>query len=108
MHPAKPQGKSDNQQSSCNQGSCCAGTKQPAEQGQLIFLNGGDRELFDRITPLLDVMGKAKFYLGPVSTGSTHCSVCTRIRVGTVHPSLVPLSIGAAAIRWGPMSWDDG
>ena len=42
------------------------GTKQPAEKGQLIFLNGGDKELFDRFAPLLDVMGKAKFYLGPV------------------------------------------
>ena len=42
------------------------GTKQPAEKGQLIFLNGGDRELFDRFAAPLDVMGKAKFYLGPV------------------------------------------
>ena len=96
MHPAKPQGRSDNPQSSCNQGSCCAGTKQPAEQGQLIFLNGGDRELFDRITPLMDVMGKAKFYLGPVRTGTAHCSVCTGIRFGTVHSSLVSLSIGSS------------
>ena len=26
----------------------CTGTKQPTEKGQLIFLNGGDRELFDK------------------------------------------------------------
>ena len=43
-----------------------SGTKQPAEKGQLIFVCGGDKELFERSTPLLDVMGKAKFYLGPV------------------------------------------
>ena len=44
-----------------------SGTKQPAEKGQLIFVCGGDKELYERATPLLDVMGKAKFYLGPVS-----------------------------------------
>ena len=43
-----------------------SGSKQPAEQGTLIFLCGGDQALFDRAGPLLDVMGKAKLYLGKV------------------------------------------
>ena len=63
-----------------------AGTKQPAEKGQLIFLNGGDKELFDRFAPCLDVMGKAKFYLGAVRTG-TQITQCLKmnalIRSGT-------------------------
>ncbi len=36
-------------------------------QGALIFLCGGDKELYDYASPLLDVMGKAKFFLGEVS-----------------------------------------
>ena len=28
---------------------------------------GGDKELYERAMPLLDVVGKAKIYLGPVS-----------------------------------------
>jgi len=36
-------------------------------QGALIFLCGGDQELFEYASPLLDVMGKAKFFLGEVS-----------------------------------------
>ena len=42
------------------------GSKQPAEQGNLVFLCGGDKALFDKCAPLLDVMGKAKFFLGEV------------------------------------------
>jgi glyoxylate/succinic semialdehyde reductase len=45
-----------------------SGSKGPAEQGTLIFLTGGDQELFDRSSPLLDVMGKAKFFLGQASS----------------------------------------
>ena len=47
-----------------------SGSKQPAEQGQLIFLCGGHRELFDNSIPLLEVMGKAHFFLGKVGNGA--------------------------------------
>ena len=43
-----------------------SGTKGPAEQGKLMFLTSGDRALFERAAPLLDVMGKASFFLGEV------------------------------------------
>lgn len=42
----------------------------PAETGQLIFLCGGSAEIFERVSPALDVMGKAKFLFGPVGKGS--------------------------------------
>ena len=45
-----------------------SGSKAPAEQGTLIFLCGGDKALFDRSADLLDVMGKAKLFLGQVWT----------------------------------------
>ena len=47
-----------------------SGSKQPAEQGALIFLCGGDQALFDKAGPLLDVMGKAKLFLGNVRSPS--------------------------------------
>ena len=43
-----------------------SGSKAPAEQGTLIFLCGGDEALFERSADLLDVMGKAKLFLGQV------------------------------------------
>lgn len=51
-----------------------SGSKGPAEQGTLIFLAGGDQELFELSGPLLDVMGKAKFYLGQASLLRLHHS----------------------------------
>eukprot|EP00850_Spirogloea_muscicola_P005837 SM000027S09618 [mRNA] locus=s27:384585:387249:- [translate_table: standard] len=47
-----------------------SGSKKPAEDGTLIFLTGGDRELFDEASPALDVMGKSSFFLGEVGKGA--------------------------------------
>jgi len=49
-----------------------SGSKVPAETGQLIFLCGGDEDVFKNevVSQSLDAMGKAKFYFGPVGQGS--------------------------------------
>ncbi|KAK9755959.1 hypothetical protein RND81_01G062700 [Saponaria officinalis] len=47
-----------------------SGSKKPAEDGQLIFLTAGDQSLFEKVSPLLDIMGKSKFYLGDVGNGA--------------------------------------
>lgn len=47
-----------------------SGSKGPAEQGTLIFLTAGDKALYDASGPLLDVMGKASFFLGDVGAGA--------------------------------------
>ncbi|KAG2500279.1 hypothetical protein HYH03_001857 [Edaphochlamys debaryana] len=47
-----------------------SGSKGPAEQGKLIFLTAGDQALFDAVGPALDVMGKAKFFLGEEGAGA--------------------------------------
>ena len=56
-----------------------SGSKVPAEQGQLIFLCGGDKQLFDReeTQTALSLMGKKSFYLGKVGNG-TKMKVCSR------------------------------
>lgn len=56
-----------------------SGSKQPAEQGQLIFLCGGSRELFDKSIPLLEVMGKAQFFLGKVGNGANMVRCLTSV-----------------------------
>ncbi|GLC41071.1 hypothetical protein PLESTB_000946700 [Pleodorina starrii] len=47
-----------------------SGSKGPAEQGKLIFLTAGDQELFSAVSPPLDCMGKAKFFLGAEGAGA--------------------------------------
>ena len=74
-----------------------SGSKQPAEKGQLIFLCGGDKELYDRSTPLLDVMGKAKFHLGEVCmlckviVHVTPCPVQRLVHSAHFPPCIAPL-----------------
>lgn len=43
-----------------------AGSKGPAEQGTLVFLTAGSKELYDSALPLLEVMGKKSYFLGKV------------------------------------------
>lgn len=54
-----------------------SGSKVPAEQGQLIFLCGGSKPLFDHpvTQKALDLMGKKSFFLGTVGNG-TKMKVC--------------------------------
>lgn len=47
-----------------------SGSKKPAEDGQLIFLTAGDADLYEMVAPLLDIMGKSRFYLGEVGNGA--------------------------------------
>ncbi|GFR42250.1 hypothetical protein Agub_g3144 [Astrephomene gubernaculifera] len=47
-----------------------SGSKGPAEQGKLIFLTAGDQALFTAVSAPLDVMGKAKFFLGQEGAGA--------------------------------------
>jgi len=47
-----------------------AGSKGPAEQGQLLFYVGGDKADIETARPLLECMGKAVFPLGGHGTGS--------------------------------------
>ena len=46
------------------------GTKQPAEQGQLIVLASGPDEIQERCQPVFDAIGSQTFWLGPAGAGS--------------------------------------
>eukprot|EP00428_Durinskia_dybowskii_P074938 CAMPEP_0170403746 /NCGR_PEP_ID=MMETSP0117_2-20130122/26264_1 /TAXON_ID=400756 /ORGANISM="Durinskia baltica, Strain CSIRO CS-38" /LENGTH=294 /DNA_ID=CAMNT_0010660719 /DNA_START=57 /DNA_END=941 /DNA_ORIENTATION=+ len=47
-----------------------SGSKAPAETGTLIFLCGGEPEVYESQAACLDAMGKAKFLMGPVGQGT--------------------------------------
>lgn len=47
-----------------------SGSKKPAEDGQLIILAAGEKELYDEALPLFDVLGKKSFFLGQVGNGA--------------------------------------
>ncbi|XP_028778760.1 glyoxylate/succinic semialdehyde reductase 2, chloroplastic isoform X2 [Neltuma alba] len=47
-----------------------SGSKKPAEDGQLIFLTAGDKDLYETVSSFLDIMGKSRFYLGDVGNGA--------------------------------------
>lgn len=48
-----------------------AGSRVPAEQGELIFLVGGEKRDLDEIKSMLEVMGKEISYQGGVSKGTS-------------------------------------
>ncbi len=48
-----------------------AGTKQPAENGELIFFVGGNKKDFEEVKPLLEKMGKKILHLGECGKGTS-------------------------------------
>jgi 3-hydroxyisobutyrate dehydrogenase len=48
-----------------------SGSGPQAEQGTLTIFVGGEQEAYERTKPVLDVLGKEIFYMGPSGAGST-------------------------------------
>ena len=48
-----------------------SGSVPVVERGELAVLAGGDAEALDRVRPVLDVLAKTVFHLGPVGAGAT-------------------------------------
>ncbi|MEA2154137.1 MAG: 3-hydroxyisobutyrate dehydrogenase [Solirubrobacteraceae bacterium] len=46
------------------------GTKQPAEQGELVVLASGPGDLHDRMAPVFDVVGKRTLWVGDAGAGT--------------------------------------
>lgn len=47
-----------------------AGSKGPAENGELVFLTGGSEQDLDKVAPLFEAMGKKHVYIGDTGQGS--------------------------------------
>jgi 3-hydroxyisobutyrate dehydrogenase-like beta-hydroxyacid dehydrogenase len=48
-----------------------SGSTPQAEAGALILFVGGDRDVYERCQPILEVIGSASFFMGPSGAGST-------------------------------------
>lgn len=59
-----------------------------AENATMSIMVGGDKDVFERVKPVLDTIGGNVFYLGPCGTGQT-VKICHNIVVATTTISLV-------------------
>jgi len=74
-----------------------SGTKKPAEDGTLIFLAGGDKDLFEEALPAFEVMGKKNHYLGAVGQGARMKLVVNMIMGGMMTAFCEGLALGRKA-----------
>jgi len=71
-----------------------SGAQVGAIQAQLVFMVGGDDEAIQRVAPLLDIMGKQVFHLGPVGAGHAMKCINNLITAVTLLATAEGLTIG--------------
>ena len=60
-----------------------SGSTPQAEHGQLVIFVGGEQNVYDQCKPILNVLGKASFYMGPSGSGAlTKLCVNTLLGLG--------------------------
>lgn len=74
-----------------------SGSKKPAEDGTLVFLCGGDEDLYRDVQPLLEVMGKEHFYFGADGRGARMKLVVNMIMGSMMTAFAEGLSLGEKA-----------
>jgi len=58
-----------------------SGTTTVAEQGELVIFVGGDKAIYERCLPVLQVLSRAAHYMGPAGSGAT-MKLCANILLG--------------------------
>jgi 3-hydroxyisobutyrate dehydrogenase-like beta-hydroxyacid dehydrogenase len=58
-----------------------SGSTPQAEEGQLVILVGGREEMYREYLPILNVLGKSSFYMGPAGSG-TAAKLCLNTLLG--------------------------
>jgi 3-hydroxyisobutyrate dehydrogenase len=71
-----------------------SGAQIGAMNAQLVFMVGGDDDSIRRVSPLLDVMGKQRFHLGPVGAGHAMKCINNLITSVTLLATSEGLTIG--------------
>jgi 3-hydroxyisobutyrate dehydrogenase len=72
------------------------GTKEPAEQGQLVVLASGPEEVRERCEPVFDAVGSKTLWLGPAGTGSRLKLVTNNWIVGLLGALAETISLAKA------------
>jgi len=78
-----------------------AGSKGPAEKGELLFLAGGDVADVAQAAPLFAVMGKRTIHAGPVGSGAS-LKLCNNLMLGAAM-----LAFGEAVAAGRAMGLDE-
>lgn len=71
-----------------------SGARAGAEAAELVFMVGGTEEAVARVMPLLDVLGKRTFHLGPIGAGHAMKCINNLITAMTFMATAEGLTIG--------------
>lgn len=71
-----------------------SGAQWGAESAELVFMVGGDPADVDRARPLLDILGRAAFHLGPLGSGHIMKSINNTVTAITLQGTLEGLALG--------------
>ncbi|MBN2059181.1 MAG: NAD(P)-dependent oxidoreductase [Deltaproteobacteria bacterium] len=71
-----------------------SGAREGAEAAELVFMAGGEKKAVARVSPILRIMGKKVFHLGPVGAGHTMKCVNNLITSITFMATAEGLAIG--------------
>ena len=74
-----------------------SGARAGAEAGELVFMVGGSSDAVSRVAPLLEIMGKQYFHLGPVGSGHTMKCINNTITAMTFLATTEGLALGKKA-----------
>jgi 3-hydroxyisobutyrate dehydrogenase-like beta-hydroxyacid dehydrogenase len=74
--------------------SATSGAEMGAKAATLVFMVGGDAGAVERARPVLDVMGKHVFHLGPIGAGHTMKSINNTITAMTLSATAEGLVLG--------------
>jgi 3-hydroxyisobutyrate dehydrogenase len=74
-----------------------SGAQWGAQAAELVFMVGGAEADVERARPLLDVLGRATFHLGPLGSGHMMKSINNTVTAMTFQATLEGLVLGVAA-----------
>jgi len=74
-----------------------SGAQWGAEAAELVFMVGGAEDDVARARPLLDVLGRATFHLGPLTSGHVMKCINNTVTAMTFQATLEGLALGVAA-----------
>ena len=74
-----------------------SGAQWGAQAAELVFMVGGARDDVARARPMLDVLGRAVFHLGPLCSGHMMKSINNTVTAMTFQATLEGLALGVAA-----------
>ena len=74
-----------------------SGAQFGAQSAELVFMVGGSNDAVDRVLPLLEIMGKQSFHLGPIGSGHTMKCINNTITAMTFLATTEGLVLGRKA-----------